>query len=69
MSYNEARSYIGFPIRLNWVSTRGHEQADRVHVFNVGMVPQRGPCLITDKGAIRIDAITRAEPIMRRQAA
>lgn len=69
MSYNEAKSYIGFPLRLKWISTKGHEQADRVHVFSVGIVPGRGPCLITEKGEIRLDSVTQAEPILKRHAA
>ena len=69
MSYNDAKSLIGSSVRLRWLGHRGDEEMGRVHVFNVGMVPRSGPCLITDQGEIRLDAITRVEAKNRKHVA
>ena len=43
MNIQEAKSFIGMPLRLTWTGRRGDEQSDLVYVFNVGFVPLYGP--------------------------
>ena len=66
MNIQEAKSYIGSPLKLTWTGRRGDEQSDLVYVFNVGFVPLYGPCLITDKGEIRLDRIVAYESVYTR---
>ncbi len=63
MNIQEAKSFIGSPLRLTWTGRRGDEQSDLVYVFNVGFVPLYGPCLITDKGEIRLDRVVAFEGV------
>lgn len=54
------------PLRLTWTGRKGDEQTDLVYVFNVGFVPLYGPCLITDKGEIRLDRVVNFESVVSR---
>lgn len=68
MNIQEAKSFIGSPLRLTWTGRRGDESSDLVYVFNVGFVPLYGPCLITDKGEIRLDRIVAFEGVYQKKA-
>ena len=63
MNIQEAKSFIGAPLKLTWTGRRGDEQTDLVYIFNVGFVPLYGPCLITDKGESRLDRIVAFEAV------
>ena len=63
MTSNDAKKYVGFAVKLRWSDRKGIEQSDVLHVFNVGFVPLYGPCLITEKGEIRLDRITHCENV------
>lgn len=66
MSIQDAKTFIGMPLRLTWTGRKGDEQTDLVYVFNVGFVPLYGPCLITDKGEIRLDRVVNFESVVSR---
>jgi hypothetical protein len=68
MNIQEAKTFVGMPLRLTWTGRKGDEQSDMVYVFNVGFVPLYGPCLITDKGEIRLDRVVRFEAVATAQA-
>lgn len=65
MTIQDAKSFVGMPLRLTWTGRRGDEQTDLVYVFNVGFVPLYGPCLITDKGEIRLDRVMNFESVVQ----
>jgi hypothetical protein len=65
MNIQDAKSFVGMPLRLTWTGRKGDEQTDLVYVFNVGFVPLYGPCLITDKGEIRLDRVVHFESVVR----
>jgi hypothetical protein len=65
MNIQDAKTFIGMPLRLTWTGRKGDEQSDLVYVFNVGFVPLYGPCLITDKGEIRLDRVIAYEAVMK----
>ena len=66
MSIQDAKTFIGMPLRLTWTGRKGDEQSDLVYVFNVGFVPLYGPCLITDKGEVRLDRVVTFESVVSR---
>ncbi len=65
MNIQDAKGYVGMPLRLTWTGRKGEEMSDLVYVFNVGFVPLYGPCLITDKGEIRLDRIVAYEEVVQ----
>lgn len=65
MNIQEAKAYVGMPLRLTWTGRKGEELSDLVYVFNVGFVPLYGPCLITDKGEIRLDRVVAHEDVVQ----
>jgi hypothetical protein len=65
MNIQDAKTFVGMPLRLTWTGRKGDEQTDLVYVFNVGFVPLYGPCLITDKGEIRLDRIVAHEAVVK----
>jgi hypothetical protein len=65
MTIQDAKAYIGMPLRLTWTGRKGEELNDLVYVFNVGFVPLYGPCLITDKGEIRLDRVVAFENVVQ----
>ena len=67
MNIQVAKSFIGSPLRLPWTGRRGDESSDLVYVFNVGFVPLYGPCLITDKGEIRLDRVVAFESVYQKK--
>lgn len=69
MNIQDAKSFVGMPLRLTWTGRKGDEQTDLVYVFNVGFVPLYGPCLITDKGEIRLDRVTAFESVIQKSEA
>jgi hypothetical protein len=69
MSIQEAKAFIGMPLNLSWTGRKGDELNDMVHVFNVGFVPLYGPCLITDKGEIRLDRVVGYECVAEQRIA
>lgn len=66
MNIQDAKSFVGMPLKLTWTGRKGDEQTDLVYVFNVGFVPLYGPCLITDKGEIRLDRVVAHEAVMQK---
>lgn len=65
MSIGEAKSFIDQLVHLTWVDRKGAEVFDAVNVFDVGFVPLYGPCLITNRGEIRLDRVLRCETAER----
>lgn len=68
MSIQEAKSFVGCPLRVSWTGRKGDEQSETVHVVQVGFVPLYGPCLITDIGEIRLDRVIRFEALAQEKA-
>jgi hypothetical protein len=68
MDIKEAKAFIGMPLRLCWTDRKGDASSDLVHVFNVGFVPLYGPCLITDRGEIRLDRVVAFEAALQEKA-
>lgn len=57
----EAKTIINRPTQLVWSDRNGNEKTEEVYTFAVGFVPLYGPCLITDKGEIRLDRVSHWE--------
>lgn len=64
MSIEEARRYVGSPLRMAWIGSDGLELHDMLFVYSVDFVPLDGPCLITDRGEIRLGRVVAFEPIV-----
>ncbi len=57
MQIQEAKTFIGRQVALEWTDRKGALLTDVVDVYEVNFVPLYGPCMITSVGEIRLDRI------------
>lgn len=69
MELQEARHLIGCDVSLTWKDRKGEPTAAWVYVHAADFVPLYGPCLITDRGDIRLDRVVHWDRRRERRAA